>query len=742
MASVKSHTFPGVYTSITDQSFLSPTVSRFVAGLIGPASKGPVNVPTQVKSLKDFRRNFGQSLGDGFYLADAAALLCDLSDGLYILRVAHEYTAVTGASGSGASGGYRIHTAKAALFDPSNFDIDASTNVYLRISQDGLPSTVNVVVESTGTDVDGPYIDISATGDTLAANYTTADISFSELEGAANNAESVLYAYEYALTPIGAGTIAGSKSAFSITYTGGGGSADWAVGDVYKITQANKVTTQEIRVKRIIADTPVIVEFETSDVAQYGYRSLSLQDSYTAASAYKVQTSTVAVLYLTAATPGTWANGEDSTTGLYVKVAPGSKAGTKKLEVYEDSSLVETFDNLVFTDATSDDFVETRINGLSSYIALKFVAPDAGTTGSDGSPANSVDPWDTTLTISSTPHSMPASAINNGQTGGTHGSFANGFNGATLTDADIIGTIDPSDETMTGIKAFEETDSLEVDIICAPGILNGDISVAVEQEMARVARKVNAMALVDIPKDLTAREAIDWHNGEGVFAARGKIDNRNVANYWNWWTGTDRWSSDATSTKAYPPTMAAMRAQAYTFDNEKPWYAAAGEIRGQVPEAVSVQFTKVSQDTKDAMYGNGNSVNPILLQRGRILVFGERTLQRLESKLTAIHSNILVHYIVKNMAALARRFVFDPNDSELITQVKLVMTEFLDKVKNERGMEQYNLVIDETNNTPDSRNRRELNVDLYLIPTDTVERIFINAIVRESGANLKSVTTQ
>ena len=217
MASVKSHTFPGVYTSITDQSFLTPTLSRFVAGLIGPASKGPVNVPTQVKSLKDFRRNFGQSLGDGFYLADAAALLCDLSDGLYILRVAHEYTPVSGASGSGSSGGYRIHTAKAALFNPSNFDTDLTTNVYIRISQDGLPSTVNVIVEATDVDVDGPYIDIAAGGDTLAANYTTADISFSELEGASNNAESVLYAYEYDLAPIGAGTIAGTKSAFSIT---------------------------------------------------------------------------------------------------------------------------------------------------------------------------------------------------------------------------------------------------------------------------------------------------------------------------------------------------------------------------------------------------------------------------------------------------------------------------------------------------------------------------------------------
>ncbi|MGV0949183.1 MAG: hypothetical protein ACOYB3_00830 [Azonexus sp.] len=694
-----------------------------------------------MKSLKDFSRVFGQSLGDGFYLADCAALLCDLSDGLYILRVAHDYTPVSGTSASGTSGGYRIHTAKAALFDPSNFDAEPSTNVYIRITQDGLPSTVNVVVEATGTDVDGPYIDISATGDTLAADYTSADIAFSEIEGATNSAESVLYAYEYEVTPIGAGTISGNKSAYTLQYTGGGGSADWVVGGVYKIVQSNKVTTQEIRVKRIIADTPVTVEFETSDVAQYGYKALSLQDSYTSAAAYKCKTSTVATIYLTAATPGTWANGDDSTTGLYVKVVPGSTAGSKKLEIYENSSLVETFDNLSVSLA-SDNFYETRINGISSYVAVKFITPDSGTTGSDGAPANSVDPWDTTLTPTSTPKSMPAGPINNGQANGTHGSFANGYNGASVTDDDIIGTIDPSDETMTGIKAFEDVDSLEVDFIVAPGIQNGDISVGVTQEMARVAKKVNAEALIDIPKDYTAREAIDWHNGEGVFASRGKIDNRNVCCYWNWWTGTDRWSSDSDTTKAFPPTMGALRALAYTFDNDKPWYAAAGEIRGQIPEALSVQFTKVSQDTKDAMYGDGNSVNPILLQRGRIMVFGERTMQRLESKLTALHSNVLVHYVVKNLSNIARRFVFDPNDIELITQVKLVFTEFLDKVKNERGMEQYNLVIDETNNTADSRNRRELNVDLYLIPTDTVERIFINAIVRESGANLKSVTTQ
>jgi hypothetical protein len=734
MASVRSHTFPGVYTSITDASFLTPTVSRFIAGLIGPAAKGPLSTPTAIKSLQDFRRQFGQSLGDGFYLADAAALLCDLSDGLYILRVAHEYTAVSGCSASGDVGGYRIHTAKAAAFDPSAFDADATTNVYLRISQASLPSTVNVVVSGTGTDSEGAYIDLLATGDALAADYTAANIAFSELPGAANNAESVLYGYTYSATTVGAGVLSGNKSAYELSDASG--SSNWVVGGTYKITQTGKVTTEEIRVRRVILTSPILVEFETSDVAQTGYKALSLQDSYTAATAYRVvDSTTVPVLYLQAASPGTWANGEDSTTGLYVKVLPGSKAGSKKLEVYEDSSLVEAFDNLspVSTDA---DYYEDAINGLSSYITVTYV-------GGGALPANTCDPWDATLTASTSPKAMPAGAINNGQTGGTHGSFANGYNGADLATADIVGTIDPSDEAMSGIKAFEDTDNVSVDILCAPGIENGNITVSTAQELARVANKINAVALIDVPKDLTAREAIDWHNGDGVYKnVFGKLDTRNVACFWNWWTGSDRWSASSDATKVFPPTMAAMRAQAFTFDNEKPWYAAAGEIRGIIPEALSVQFTRVSQDTKDAMYGNGQSVNPILLQRGRIMVFGERTLQRAESKLTVIHSNVLVHYIVKGLANIARRFVFDPNDVELVTQVKLAFNEFLNKVKNDRGMEAFNLVIDDTNNTADTRNRRELNVDLYLIPTDTVERIFINAIVRESGANLKSVTTQ
>ena len=140
------------------------------------------------------------------------------------------------------------------------------------------------------------------------------------------------------------------------------------------------------------------------------------------------------------------------------------------------------------------------------------------------------------------------------------------------------------------------------------------------------------------------------------------------------------------------------------------------------------------------MYGDGNSVNPILKLRGRFMVYGERTLQRAESKLTAIHSVNLVNWVVTGLAVVARRFVFDPNDQELLSQIRLSFSEFMDKVRNERGVEDYNLVVDQRNNTSETRNRREVIVDLSLIPTDVAERIYINATVRESGAVLNSVT--
>jgi phage tail sheath protein FI len=216
----------------------------------------------------------------------------------------------------------------------------------------------------------------------------------------------------------------------------------------------------------------------------------------------------------------------------------------------------------------------------------------------------------------------------------------------------------------------------------------------------------------------------------------GTIDAANLAVYFNWFNIVDVFTGNV---KLVPPTIGALRCLAFTFSHDKPWYAAAGETRGLLPEALSVQYDRVSGDARQAMYGAGNSVNPILRMRNQILLWGERTMQIAESKLSQVHAVILVNYVVNGLAAIGRRYVFDPNDAELLTLIRLAFSEFLDKVRNERGLEDYNLVIDSRNNNADTRNQRQVIVDLAIIPTDVAERIFINATVKESGAVLNAV---
>lgn len=736
--------FPGVYTQVIDQSFTQPATSRFKPGLIGVASKGPFNVPTPVRSLKDFVRLFGSPLtttynvdgnpdDGGFFLADAVGMLADLTDGIVVVRVGSQYAEQPVSNGAGTAGAFSFLT---STQQSQQLNPQPGVPVYVRLQEPGKASTVNaqVVSASSGT------VSLLTTGDALAATYTNATISFSNHSGAANAAEGVLYAYTYGQTSSGTldyqlstyGTVVGTKNQFSFTVQQNASLIQ--PGEVYKIRQPSqsdptadeRTATHEVRVKSVVGDT---VYLETADLTRFGYQTLPLQDSYTTGRLYKA-TGRVPFLYLEAATSGEWANGASASQGLYVQVRPGSADGTKKLEVYENGALVETIDNLS-DDPNSADWYETRINDISQYVTIRYVY-SAGS-GQTYHAASTAAPWDSVYAVqavSSQPKSMPVGSINAGES--TGGQFTLGYNGASTEDADFIGTVNADDDSTTGIKAFEDTDNVDVNVLCAP---MDDISIGIMQELNRVARKVNAIALADVPAGLNARNAVDWHNGAGVYSGRGRIDSANIAVYWNWFNITDPFTG---LTKLVPPTLGALRCMAHTFDRDKPWYAAAGETRGVIPEALSVEFDKVSMDVKHAMYGNGNSVNPILKIRGRHMLYGERTLQRAESKLTAVHSVVLVNYVVNGLSQIGRRFVYDPNDNELLVHIRLAFSEFLDKVRNERGIEEYELVVDDRNNTADTRNRREVIVDLSIIPTDVAERIYINATVRESGAALNS----
>lgn len=758
MATITPKTFPGVYTTIVDKSFFTPATSRFKPGLIGVASKGPFDTPTPVTSLKDFVNMFGRPItttyttdaqsdittpdGSGYFLADAVDAIADFTDAITVVRIGNRYTDLAPSDGASGANSYTLYSPANA---PRIQALLAQGDVFLRVQETGMPSTVNVSVTSAG----GGTIVLDTAGDALAAGYLAATIGYSQYDKAANSAEGVLYAYTYGSDATqytdavftSVGSISGYKSQFQF-YCSANATAI-QVGDVFKIKETNKDFTPEVRVKSTLinySDTSGTVYLEKTDIPQIGYQALPLQDNYTSAVLCK-PTGKIIALYMKAATEGTWANGASSAEGLYLKVRPGSDGGTKKLEVYWDSALVETHDNITDDPTDTTNFWTVRLaRGQSSYV---FVEEATGLLSDNWCAANTVAPWDArffgSTPVSGLPLPMPLGATNAGwlaitvgNVQDTGGQFTLGYNGENPQDTDWIGDLDPTTDMMSGIRAFEDIDNVDINILAVP---MDNISIAVMEQLGRTCAKANAMGLADVPAGLNAREAIDWHNGKLPTQDGTRLDNRNVAIYWNWFVRANRFAE----TKWVPPTIGTLRALAFTFNVDKPWFAAAGENRGYLPDALRVQFDRVSEDTKQAMYGNGNSVNPILKIKGRHFLYGERTMQRSESKLTAVHNVILVNWVLTGMSAVARRYVFDPNDAELLIQLKLAFTEFLDRIVNERGIEQYNLVMDDRNNTPETRNMREVIVDLELIPTDVAERIYINAIVRESGAVLNTL---
>ena len=653
MATITAKTFPGVYAQIIDRSFLPAQTSRFKPGLIGVASKGPFNTPTSIASLQEFIRNFGNPItttystsgggpgvlsgqitpvGYGYFLADAVGILADLTDSITVVRVGNQYQQMPSPYADGTAGETKIYT-NGTNADFVGWMKAQGADVYVTVSYPTKHSSVSLPVLSAVTG--GDSVGTISVSTALSDTYNGATIVYSNFPNAAWSAESIIFGYGYQdITPTigkvwGDGNTIGVKGAFAFNIQYGSETLDTQ--SIYAITDAGSQAnpTYEFRVSQVAGNTIYMVP---TDNTQVGYQAVPLGDSYDNGKLWKATTLNP-FLVVSALTAGVWANGAAATQGLYVSIRPGSTSGTKKLEVYWNSGLVETFDNLS-ANPTSPNYYTTRINGLSAYIKIDnvFQGQQAQTTFAVAGThaANTVSPWDYNFygSTATTPYpAMPFGAVNAGwlyesvtTVLDTGCQFVNGLNGENAQPNDFVGAV-LGDDNVTGLKCFEDTDNVSVNMLAAP---MDDIAVSVMQELRRVAKKINAMSVADVPAGLNIWDAIDWHNGAGKFRGRGRIDDPNIAVFWNWFTLTSPYDGLA---KMVPPTLAALRCMAATWEREKPWFAAAGEIRGQVPEALAVEWDRISDDAKQAMYGNGNSINPLWKTNGRFLIWGDRTMR-------------------------------------------------------------------------------------------------------------------
>jgi hypothetical protein len=173
-----------------------------------------------------------------------------------------------------------------------------------------------------------------------------------------------------------------------------------------------------------------------------------------------------------------------------------------------------------------------------------------------------------------------------------------------------------------------------------------------------------------------------------------------------------------------------------------PWLAPAGTRRGIIDNATNIGYIdsatgefvaiKTRIGIRDVLYTN--QINPLVFFTGNgLLNYGNKSSFNSQSALDRINVARLVAYLRRQLTLAARPFVFEPNDALTRQQIAGVVETLLVDLVAKRGVYDYLVVCDESNNTPARIDRNELWIDVAIEPVKAVEFIYIPVRIFNTG---------
>jgi phage tail sheath protein FI len=168
-----------------------------------------------------------------------------------------------------------------------------------------------------------------------------------------------------------------------------------------------------------------------------------------------------------------------------------------------------------------------------------------------------------------------------------------------------------------------------------------------------------------------------------------------------------------------------------------PWYSFAGLNRGILKNVIKLAW-QPNQTQRDTLYTNG--VNPILQLNGiGPVLYGDKTLLSKPSAFDRINVRRLFIVLELSIAAAAKYSLFEFNDSFTQAQFKTLVEPFLRDVQGQRGITDFLVVCDSTNNTPTIVDNNEFVGDIYIKPARSINFIYLNFIATPTGVSFSEI---
>jgi phage tail sheath protein FI len=168
-----------------------------------------------------------------------------------------------------------------------------------------------------------------------------------------------------------------------------------------------------------------------------------------------------------------------------------------------------------------------------------------------------------------------------------------------------------------------------------------------------------------------------------------------------------------------------------------PWYSPGGYNRGQVKNLVKLNWTPTKTD-RDILYRY--QVNPVVTQPGLgTVLFGDKTLTQKPSAFDRINVRRLFIVLEKAIATAAKFQLFEFNDAFTRSQFTSLVEPFLRDVQGRRGIIDFRVVCDDTNNTAEVIDRNEFVADIYIKPAKSINYITLNFIATRTGIAFEEI---
>jgi len=325
-------------------------------------------------------------------------------------------------------------------------------------------------------------------------------------------------------------------------------------------------------------------------------------------------------------------------------------------------------------------------------------------------------------------------------------SLTGGKNYGGKTDYTTTGALDSGiDDIISGLELFSNTEEVEVDFI-----LMGAAHHAKEKAQA-VAEK--AIQVAELRKDAVAfispfRQAFlnDTSVGTVTVNSVDTMTNK-VVEFYAPITSTTYGVFDSgykymfdrfNNTFRYVPLNGDIAGTCARTDIEQfPWFSPAGTARGAILNSVKLIYNP-GKKQRDILYSN--RVNPVILSPGAgIVLFGDKTGFGKASAFDRINVRRLFIFLEDAISAAAKDQLFEFNDEITRTNFVNIIEPFLREVQSNRGIFDFVVICDETNNTAAVIDRNEFVADIFVKPARSINFIGLTFVATRTGVAFEEV---